>query len=265
MEKYMMCTRPFFSIIITVYNGESTIEDTVNSIFKQTFKNFELLIYNDGSIDNTDLIINKLLANYSFKYESFPKTGRVALLNEAIKNSKADYICICDCDDVWHPRKLEFQNNFLESNPTAFFVCTKMDFFIDNVNFEDHNNFSVKIIPNYLFYLYNPISHSSIAFKKGIAIYANFTQHDYNLYFDLIGRNVNIYQINKILTFNRIHSNQNFQSGGIKYYNQTLELLKIKIVSSGKYYFFIFYVIKLFYYYLFSSLRRRIIMKSKFN
>ena len=56
-----MCNPPFFSIVMTIYNGESTIEDTLKSIFNQTFKNFELLIYNDGSIDNTDLIINKLL------------------------------------------------------------------------------------------------------------------------------------------------------------------------------------------------------------
>ncbi len=257
-----MCNPPFFSIVITIYNGESTIEDTIKSIFNQTFKNFELLIYNDGSIDNTDLIINELLEKYSFRYESLPKTGRVALLNLAIRNAKADYICICDCDDIWHPRKLQFQYSFLERNPKAVFVCTKMDFFYEGINFQTYVDFAVKIIPNYLFYLYNPISHSSIAFKKGIFLYADISQHDYNLYFDFIGGNAKIYQINKVLTFNRIHSNQNFQSGGKKYYLESLKLLKTNILSSRKYHFFVFYVIKIIYYFLFSSIRRRILIKS---
>lgn len=260
-----MCERPFFTIIMTIYNGESTIEHTIKSIFNQTFKNFELLIYNDGSIDNTDLIINKLLEKYSFKYEIFSKTGRVALLNLAIRNAKGDYICICDCDDIWHPRKLQFQHFFLESNPKAVFVCTKMDLFTDRIDFETYFDFAVKIIPNYLFYLYNPISHSSIAFKKGIILYADMIQHDYNLYFDLISTNVKIYQINKTLTFNKIHLKQNFQVGGYKYHIFSLKLLKRKIVSSRKYYFFIFYLIKFIYYILFSNLRRRMIIKSMFN
>ncbi len=265
MEKFLKSSTPFFSIIITVYNGELTIEETLKSIFNQSFKNFELLIYNDGSKDNTELVINKFLLDFDFEYNSFSKTGRVQLLNQGINEAKGNYICICDCDDIWHPQKLEFQYNFLISNPNAYFVSTKMDFFADKVKLESYNNFSVKKIPNYLFYLYNPISHSSIAFKKGIVLYFDTVQHDYNLYFDLIDKNISIYKINKILTFNRIHIKQNYQIGGMKYYNHTLSLIKNRILSSGRYYLFIFYLIKIFYHFLFSTLRRRIIILTKSN
>ncbi len=263
MEKILESNTPFFSIILTVYNGELTIEDTLKSIFFQSFKNFELLIYNDGSKDNTEFVIKKFLFDFDFEYKTYSKTGRVQLLNQGIKDAKGKYICICDCDDIWHPQKLEFQHDFLISNPNAFFVCTKMDFFTDKVKIEYYNNFSVNLIQNFFLYLYNPISHSSIAFKKGIVFYSDIVQHDYNLYFDLMDRDVSIYKINKILTFNRIHLNQNYQSGGKKYYNHTLLLLKNRILSSGKYYYFIFYFIKIIYYSLFSSIRRRFIMLYK--
>jgi teichuronic acid biosynthesis glycosyltransferase TuaG len=115
-----MVSSPIVSIVITTYNSSQTIIETLNSIFKQTFKEFELLIFDDLSSDNTLDLIDEYLINctYEFKIKKSiknsggPATGR----NWGINNSKGKFICFLDADDVWKINKLEKQIKFLENN-----------------------------------------------------------------------------------------------------------------------------------------------------
>ena len=98
---------PFFSVIIPTYNSASYILNTINSVLTQTFKNFELIIVDDGSTDNTmDIIlsINDQRIIYK-KIENFGGPSKPR--NIGIGLAKSDWICFLDSDDTFFPNKLE--------------------------------------------------------------------------------------------------------------------------------------------------------------
>ena len=96
------------TIIISTYNGEKYLKNQLNSLFLQTFKNFQVLVRDDGSSDNTlevlksyDIKLIKTSKNLGAK-ESFSE-----LLNYAVANSNSEYFMFCDQDDVWYSDKVE--------------------------------------------------------------------------------------------------------------------------------------------------------------
>ena len=93
------------TVVIPAYNHQDYVQDTILSIIKQTHKNIELVIYNDGSIDKTDIKIRELLAKCRkrfarFEYISKPNEGLAATLNRAIDWASSDYLYIIASDDV---------------------------------------------------------------------------------------------------------------------------------------------------------------------
>jgi glycosyltransferase involved in cell wall biosynthesis len=250
--------KPFFSIIMTVYNGSSTLLESINSIFNQKYSNFELIVFNDGSTDNSHELLIHLCSKYSFTYKSYSKTGRVNLLNLGIEIAIGNYICICDCDDIWHPNKLQFQHSFFMHNDNATFVCTKTKRFTNKFTFDNYTEFTFHKISNYKFYLFNPICHSSIAFKRSYFRYCNQVIHDYKLYFDFINSKQDLFMLNQKLTFNRIHKNQNFQTKGFQYFLKSQNIILSQIVLKKNYYFLVLLFLK-YLYYPFGLLRRLIL------
>ncbi|MFB2837628.1 glycosyltransferase [Floridanema evergladense] len=106
------------SVVIPVYNGEKTIKETIDSVLKQTFTNFELIIINDGSIDRTLEIIYSI-KDERLKVFSYPNAGLAASRNRGIYLAKGQYISFIDADDLWTPDKLELQLKALEENSEA--------------------------------------------------------------------------------------------------------------------------------------------------
>lgn len=109
--------RPIFSIITPTFNGERFIDRTIKSVIDQTFKDFEFIIINDGSKDNT----HKKLKDWTLKdsrIKTFDTTGfggPVEPMNIGIKNSMGTYISFLDHDDTWEKNKLELLlKNFKE-------------------------------------------------------------------------------------------------------------------------------------------------------
>ena len=102
---------PKVSIIVTIYKYYDYINECIDSVFNQTFKDFELIIVNDGSDQNISKAIkrNKFFNYNNFNFYNVPRLKRSAALNFAIKKSTTDIICILDSDDLWHPKKLETQ------------------------------------------------------------------------------------------------------------------------------------------------------------
>ena len=115
---------PKVSIIITTYNGAKYIAGTIESVCKQTYQNWELIIVDDGSIDNTCEIIAGIKDDRIHLY----KAGRIGMngrvKNLALDKSTADLIAFIDHDDLWHPSKLEKQITALEQYPDAGFCLT---------------------------------------------------------------------------------------------------------------------------------------------
>ncbi len=106
---------PKVSIVITVYNGMPFIKDTIDSLITQTYQNFEVIIVDDGSVDDTPDYLASL-TDTRIKVISENRIGRGRSLNLAIKNSNGKYIAINDADDISYPTRLEKQVEFLEKN-----------------------------------------------------------------------------------------------------------------------------------------------------
>lgn len=109
------------SIITPSYNCGRFIIETVNSVLSQTYKNWELIIYDDQSTDDTlSVLMSQLKDNRIHVYQSIVHKGAAASRNEALKIAKGKWIAFLDSDDVWEPTKLERQIQFMEENGYHF-------------------------------------------------------------------------------------------------------------------------------------------------
>jgi len=110
------------SIITPTFNSESYIDQTINSIINQSFKNWELLITDDCSTDGTwELLQGYAKQDNRIKIFQLEKnSGPGVARNNSIKKAKGRYIAFCDSDDVWKPEKLEMQIKFLQKNDLPF-------------------------------------------------------------------------------------------------------------------------------------------------
>ncbi|MDJ0701850.1 MAG: glycosyltransferase [Leptolyngbyaceae cyanobacterium MO_188.B28] len=106
------------SVIIPVFNGERTIQETVESVLNQTFSDFELIIINDGSQDKTLTIVQEF-NDSRISIFSYQNAGLAASRNRGIENATGEYISFIDADDLWTSDKLEAQYHALQSNPDA--------------------------------------------------------------------------------------------------------------------------------------------------
>jgi glycosyltransferase involved in cell wall biosynthesis len=107
---------PIVSIVTPVYNSEKYIEDTIESVLKQTYPHWEMIIVNDCSTDNTRSIIEKY-AKVDMRIHIINNTkniGAALSRNVALETAKGRYIAFLDSDDVWFPEKLTVQIEFME-------------------------------------------------------------------------------------------------------------------------------------------------------
>ncbi len=165
---------PKVSIILTSYNHEKYISAAIESALNQTFSDFELLIFDDGSTDNSHKIIKSFTDPRIKSFLNEKNTGAVQMLQEGVKISKGEYIAIHHSDDIWEVDKLEKQINFLEDNPEyaacftqAKFIDESGEIFILPENHHYKNTFNQKNRSreewlNHLFWNGNCFCHPSI-------------------------------------------------------------------------------------------------------
>lgn len=120
---------PFVSVIIAAYNAEATLEETLLSVFGQGYKNYEVLVYNDGSTDSTNLILDKYADR--IKFYAGANKGVSYARNYLIDNSKGEYIALLDADDVWHPKYLQYQIQMLQKHDRAGLMLSRFLSFRD--------------------------------------------------------------------------------------------------------------------------------------
>ncbi len=110
-----MKTNPLVSVIIPTFNRSHLLEKTINSVLKQTFRDFEIIIIDDGSTDNTQILLNKYsLVKLTVLSEN---KGVSYARNRGIELAKGNYISFLDSDDLWETKKLEVQTEWLEKHP----------------------------------------------------------------------------------------------------------------------------------------------------
>lgn len=109
------------SIIIPVYNAEKFLKETVSSIQNQTYQNWELILVNDGSTDNSLQTAQKLAkTDQRIKVISIKNSGAATARNTGINLAKGNYLCFIDADDLWLPEKLKKQLAFMQTKNCAF-------------------------------------------------------------------------------------------------------------------------------------------------
>ncbi len=115
---------PKISAIITTYNCEKYLEEAIKSVLNQTFKEYELLVIDDGSTDNTKKIVMKYRDKLDYFYKK--NGGHADARNYGIKKARAEYVAFLDSDDLWYPKKLEICYTELIKKPEAGLVYSNL-------------------------------------------------------------------------------------------------------------------------------------------
>lgn len=228
----------FVSVLMTAYNAEKYIEDAISSILNQTYKDFEFIILNDGSTDNTLKIIQ------SFKDERIRiindgKLGyykaKIKLINEA----RGKYIAIMDADDICYPNRLSEQVNFLNTNPNFGLVGANAKW-INNENLGFGKGFNFSFSPDELkcrLLFHNCFVHTSVLIRKSILDnyhinYKELAGEDYDMWIQ-ISKYSEIYNIPKDLIKYRIHQGNMIHSSWYKLDDGLYNIIKEQL-----YYYF---------------------------
>ena len=108
---------PLVSIILPTFNRSHIIDRAITSVFGQTYTNYELIVIDDGSTDDTQALI--MGHGDKIHYIKQDNHGVSAARNAGIRVAKGDYIAFIDSDDAWHSEKLEAQISFFNENKTT--------------------------------------------------------------------------------------------------------------------------------------------------
>lgn len=164
MDSFMK-TPVFITVLLPVYNCELYIEEAVNSILNQTYTNFELLILDDASTDQTVFKLKKIKDSRIQLIEKPKNTGYTNSLNYGLSIAKGKYIARMDGDDFSLPQRLQVQVDFLESNPDVILCGTSYSIMGNNKVItipETHESIKLELLKA------NCIAHPSVMFRKSI-------------------------------------------------------------------------------------------------
>ncbi|HOP86751.1 MAG TPA: glycosyltransferase [Syntrophorhabdaceae bacterium] len=122
---------PKVSVIINCYNGERYLKEAIDSVYSQTYKDWEIIFWDDASTDNSEQIAKSFDERLRyFKGKKALSLGQAR--NWAIEKAKGDFIAILDQDDIWMPEKLELQVSLFEKNTSVGLVFSDaIDFYQD--------------------------------------------------------------------------------------------------------------------------------------
>jgi len=250
---------------MTIYNHQNYLEQSIKSVLKQTYKNWELIACENGSNDNSKSILKKIKDKRVKKFFFRNNIGRTKCLNFALKKSKGDLIAILDSDDIAKSNRFISQIKYIKDKDLALVGSwySRIDHngkVLEKINFKIKNS---KILRKILFS--NIIGHSTIMFKRDIinkiGNYPNkfkFMQ-DY-AFFLKVYKNFNIGMIEKNLTNCRYHhhNSETFRLSNTK----IIENENTKLLNWSKENFDLNIVESLFYYYQLTKLKFKIIKKT---
>lgn len=230
------------SVIMAAYNAEKTVGFAVDSVLKQTYENFELLVINDCSTDSTEKIVKEYAAKDArVKLITNPENLGVSLTRlEGLKQAKGDWIAILDSDDAWMPEKLEKQIS-LQKRLNADVVFTAVTYIASDgkslnwvLNVPESVNYK-KLLKQ------NIITNSSAITKKDLfeQYYAigDDMHEDFAIWLNILKAGYKAYAIDEPLTIYRVSVNSKsgnkFKSAVMNW--KTYRYMKMNIFSSAYY------------------------------
>lgn len=204
---------PKVSVVMPVYNGEKYLRTAIDSILKQSFTDFELIIINDGSSDTS----SKIIESYSdprIVYISNPEnTGLAKVRNKGLDVVRGEYIAWLDCDDISLPTRLEKQVNLLDANPHIGICGT----WVKTIGGASEDIWRYPIDSGFLrarMLFDDPLATSSVMLRATCITQQKLRfsldhppAEDYEMW-ERISRSWDIANIPEVLTFYRIHSMQ---------------------------------------------------------
>ena len=156
-------------IVMPVYNGEKTIDESIQSILNQTHQKFRLWIVDDGSTDQTQEVCQKYLTDARIHYEKLMHQGISCTLIAGVNMTQGEFIARQDADDVWMPWHLEMVLYQLESTPSLDIVGSRVTAEEDEKNRKLKRNKQNHLFGEKLWFqlaYQNVFNHSTVIFKK---------------------------------------------------------------------------------------------------
>ena len=238
-----MDNKPVCSIVMAVYNGEETLKEAIESILVQSLKNFEFIIINDASTDNTEKIIKSFKDSRIIYIKNSTNKYLGPSLNEGIKIARGKYIVRMDADDICYPNRLDIQYEFMEKNNDIGIAGCWAKLFGIREGILKYETSNTKIKLKLLYDCH--ILHPSIIIRKILIdnfnlFYDSVLQHseDYDLFVRAF-KHTNFANINKVLIkYRTTISSETRETDEFrnKFYNATkinlFEMLGLKINDS---------------------------------
>lgn len=233
------------SIITPIFNGEKYILETIQSVLSQTYQNWEMIIVDNKSTDNSMEIIKTICDNririISLEYNS---GGPARPRNIGLDNAKGEYIAFLDADDVWLPQKLEKQMSFLQQNNDVD-ICHTLSNVIDENSIGKGQVRKSKLqgILNFLLnkkdvlYYTNYININSVLMKIDKKLKFDEDKNlialeDWKYWIDNQNIGKTIKCLNKVLLNYRVHDNSISQRKSDLSYRKSLYLLSVLILKN---------------------------------
>lgn len=198
---------PKVTVAIAVYNGAKFIQETLNSVLNQSFQDFEIIIINDGSNDQTESIINLFVDKRIKLINNGYNKGLIYSRNKYLQLANGEYIAILDSDDIWYPNKLKVQVEFMDANKEFGISGT---FAVRNNTIWkypiEHDDIKIRLIFG------SAVIHSSAIIRKSYLKQFNITYRtqiaqDYDLFAQSVTY-FKLYNIPKALIEYRVHKDQ---------------------------------------------------------
>ena len=217
---------PFISVVVTSYNYEKFIKKTLESISNQTYKNFEVVIVDDGSKDNSVAIIKQFTDKYKnfhlYTHENSQNKGFIESMKLGISKAKGEYVAFLESDDYWHKDNLIEKVKIINKYEDASFISNSIEVFGDKELVNIRKSYTDRV--DRVLFMERTIIHplqikelnpvptfSCVMIKKEILDNLDYNTVvpeflDYWLYRQILLFNP-LYHIKKKLTFWRQHGN----------------------------------------------------------
>lgn len=202
---------PRVSVLLNVYNDEKYLAQCIESVLNQSYKDFELVVVNDGSTDGTLDIVQRYLAQDERIVLLDLKTnvGRARAINTALKHARGEFNAKLDSDDYFYPDKLRKQVAYLDEHEDCFLVACGVDMVDENSKrlltvrpLKTEKAIAGRLLSK------NTLFHSTILFRNaGIKYRDKFLYaQDYDLYLQILARGEKIEALQEVLAGYRVQT-----------------------------------------------------------